>query len=199
NASSDAHLWSEDYDRELKDIFAVQRDIAQNVASALARRLRIVVTPQHDARDTSNIGAYNSYLLGRHHYNKGDVEGLQKAVQYYEEAISQEPSYALAYAALADVHEQLAGFESDSSRFPKARAAALKALDLDQSVAEAHAALGVVRTFYEWDWAGARESFERAVALNPNSAVAHNWYGWYLLFVRELGQAIVRLQRPCVT
>jgi Tfp pilus assembly protein PilF len=157
--------------------------------------LGVSAAAQDEAGGTSNLGAYNAYLQGRFHYNKGDMEGLHKAVEYYEEAIGQDASYALAYAALAEVHEQIAGFDSDSSRFPKARTAALKALELDQSVAEAHTALGVVKTFYDWDWSGARESFGRALALNPNSAVAHNWYGWYLLFLREWDQAIAELRR----
>jgi len=196
NAANDAHLWSENYDRELKDIFSVQSDIAQRVADALARQLDISATTRREAGGTSNVGAYNTYLLGRFHYNKGDVEGLHKAVEYYEEAISQDPSYAVAYAALADVHEQLAAYEDDSlNRFPKARAAALEALDLDDFVAEAHTALGVVKTFYERDWDGAYESFERALALNPNSAVTHNWYGWYLLFLREWDHGITELRR----
>ena len=196
NATTDAHLWSEDYDRELKDVFTVQTDIARRVADALSQRLGISATAPREAGGTSNVGAYNAYLLGRFHYNKGDVEGLHKAVEYYEEAISQDPSYAVAYAALADVHEQLAAYEADSlNRFPKARAAALKALDLDDSVAEAHTALGVVKTFYERDWGGARESFERALALNPNSALTRNWYGWYLLFLREWDHGIAELRR----
>jgi TolB-like protein/class 3 adenylate cyclase len=196
NATNDAYLWSEDYDRELKDVFTVQTDIAQRVVDALAQQLGISATAQREAGGTSNVGAYNAYLLGRFHYNKGDVEGLHKAVEYYEEAIAQDPSYAVAYAALADVHEQIAAYESDSAnRFPKARTAALKALDLDESVAEAHTALGVVKTFYEWDWIGARESFERALALNPNSALTHNWYGWYLLFLREWDHGIAELRR----
>ncbi|HKQ26235.1 MAG TPA: adenylate/guanylate cyclase domain-containing protein [Burkholderiales bacterium] len=195
NPNTDAHLWAEDYDRELQDVFAVQRDIAQRVADALALKLGISATAPAVA-GTANVGAYNAYLLGRFHYNKGDVEGLHKAVEHYEEAISQDASYAVAYAALADAHEQLAAYEADSAnRFPKARIAALKALDLDDSVAEAHTALGVVRTFYEWDWAGARESFERALALNPNSALTHNWYGWYLLFLREWDHGIAELRR----
>ncbi len=196
NASNETHLWSEDYDRELKDIFTVQSDIAQRVADALALRLGSSATAQREAGGTSNIGAYNTYLLGRFHYNKGSPEGLHKAVEYFEEAISQDPSYAVAYAALADVHEQLAAFDGDSAnRFPKARDAALKALDLDPSVAEAHSALGVEKAFYEFDWIGARESFTRALALNPNSAVTHNWYGWYLLYLREWDQAIAELRR----
>ena len=196
NAANDAHLWSEDYDRELKDVFTVQTDIAQRVAEALAQQLGISATAQREAGGTSNVGAYNAYLLGRFHYNKGDVEGLHKAVEYYEEAISQDPSYAVAYAALADVHEQIASYEGDSAnRFPKARTAALKAMDLDDSVAEAHTALGVVKTFFEWDWGGARDSFERALALNPNSALTHNWYGWYLLFLREWDHGIAELRR----
>ncbi|HXV08517.1 MAG TPA: adenylate/guanylate cyclase domain-containing protein [Burkholderiales bacterium] len=195
DATNQAHLWSQDYDRELRDIFSVQREIAQHVADALARRLGVSAAAQREAGGTSNLGAYNAYLQGRFHYNKGDMDGLHKAVEYYGEAISQDSSYALAYAALAEVHEQIAAFEADSSRFPEARTAALRALDLDPSVAEAHTALGVVQTFYDWDWSGARESFGRALALNPNSAVAHNWYGWYLLFLREWDHAIAELRR----
>ena len=195
DATNQAHLWSQDYDRELRDIFAVQREIAQHVADALARRLGVSTAAHDQAGGTSNLGAYNAYLQGRFHYNKGDMEGLHKAVEYYEQAIGQDPSYAVAYAALAEVLEQIAGFEVDSAKFPKARAAALKALEVDPSVAEAHTALGVVQTFYEWDWSGGRASFGRALALNPNSAVTHNWYGWYLLFQREWDEAIAELRR----
>jgi TolB-like protein/class 3 adenylate cyclase len=195
DATNQAHLWSQDYDRQLRDIFSVQREIAQHVADALARRLGVSAAAQREAGGTSNLDAYNAYLQGRFHYNKGDMEGLHRAVEYYEEAIGQDASYAMAYAALAEVQEQIGAFEADSSRFPKARTAALRAMELDPSVAEAHTALGVVQTFYDWDWSGARESFGRALALNPNSAVAHNWYGWYLLFQREWDHAIAELRR----
>jgi len=206
NATNDAHLWSEDYDRELKDIFTVQSDIAQHVANALAARLAsasAAAAPsvethvlQSKGAGTKDLEAYNAYLKGRFYYNKGTVEGLHKAIEYFDEAIRNDPSYALAYAATADTYEQLLGYEGVSAeKYSKARSAALKALELDQSLAEAHTALGVVKTFYHWDWAGADAAFRRALALNPNSATTHNWYGWYLLYLRRWDEAIDELRR----
>jgi TolB-like protein/class 3 adenylate cyclase len=196
NAGNEAHLWSEDYDRELKDIFVVQSDIAQRVADALAMRLGVARTQQTEVGETRDLEAYNAYLKGRFYYNKGSAEGLHQALQYYEEAIRRDTSFAVAYAALADTHEQLAGYEGASAdRMPKARAAALKALELDESVAEAHLALGVVKAFYDWDFPGAEEAFKRALGLNPNSAIAHDWYGWYLLWFRRWDEATAELRR----
>ena len=196
NAGNEAHLWSEDYDREFKDIFVVQSDIAQRVADSLAMRLSSVSTQQPQAGATSDLEAYNAYLKGRFYYNKGTTEGLHQAVKYYQEAIRQDASFAVAYAALADTYEQLAGYEGGSAeRMPKARTAALKALQLDETVAEAHMALGVVKAFYDWDFAGAGEAFKRALALNPNSAIAHDWYGWYFLYLRRWDEAISQLRR----
>ncbi len=205
NATTDVHLWSEDYDRELKDIFAVQTDIAQHVATALAARLALVSgvtsSPGAHAQEskgagTKDLDAYNAYLKGRFFYNKGTVEGLHKAIEYFDDATRHDPSYALAYASIADTYEQLLGYEGASAeKYSKARSAALKALELDQSLAEAHTALGVVKTFYDWDWAGADAAFRRALALNPNSAPTHNWYGWYLLYLRRWDEAIAELGR----
>ncbi len=205
NATNDAHLWSEDYDRELKDIFTVQTDIAQHVANALAARLAFVsavtTSPGTHAQESKGAGtkdleAYNAYLKGRFYYNKGTVEGLHKAIEYFDNATRRDPSYALAYAATADTYEQLLGYEGVSTeKYSKARSAALKALELDQSLAEAHTALGVVKTFYDWDWAGADADFRRALTLNPNSATTHNWYGWYLLYLRRWDDALAELRR----
>jgi TolB-like protein/class 3 adenylate cyclase/Flp pilus assembly protein TadD len=205
NATTDVHLWSEDYDRELKDIFTVQTDIAQHVANALAARLAMVsavtTSPETHAQESKGAGtqdleAYNAYLKGRYFYNKGTVEGLHKAIEHFDEAIRHDPSYALAYAAIADTYEQLLGYEGVSTeKYSKARSAALKALELDPSLAEAHTALGVVKTFYDWDWAGADAAFRRALVLNPNSATTHNWYGWHLLYLRRWDDAIAELRR----
>ena len=205
NATTDVHLWSEDYDRELKDIFTVQTDIAQHVANALAARLALVsavtTSPGTHAQEskgagTKDLDAYNAYLKGRFYYNKGTVEGLHKAIEHFDEAIRHDPSYALAYAAIADTYEQLSAYEGASAeKYVKARSAALKALELDPTLAEAHTALGVVKTFYDWDWAGAEAAFRRALALNPNSATTHNWYGWHLLYLRRWDEAIAELRR----
>jgi adenylate cyclase len=205
NAINDAHLWSEDYDRDLKDIFTVQTDIAQHVTNALAARLAIVSavtsSPETHAQEskgagTKNLEAYNAYLKGRFFYNKGTVEGLHKAIEYFDDAIRLDPSYALAHAATADTYEQLVGYEGASTeKYSKARSGALKALQLDQSLAEAHTALAVVKTFYDWDWTGAEVDFRRALTLNSNSATAHNWYGWHLLYLRRWDDALAELQR----
>src|SRR5262249_26983494 len=169
NASSDAHLWSEDYDRELKDIFTVQSDIAQHVTNALAVRLASGPQPadaghvtEAQGAGTKDLEAYNTYLKGRYYYNKGTVEDLHRAIGYYDEAVRRDPSYALAHAAIADAYEQLVAYEGASAeKYSRARAAALKALELDDSLAEAHTALGVIKTFHDWDWAGADAEFRR--------------------------------------
>jgi TolB-like protein/class 3 adenylate cyclase/Tfp pilus assembly protein PilF len=196
NAANEAHMWSEDYDRELKDIFAVQGDIAQRVTDALAKRLNVVSTGQPRTSLTPDLEAYNAYLKGRFYYNKGSTEGLKHALQYYEEAIQRDGSFAVAYAALADTYEQLSGYDGRATeRMPKARVAAVKALELDQSLAEAHMALAAVKAFYDWDFSSAEESFKRALALNPNSELVHDWYGWYLLWFRRWVEAIAEVRR----
>ena len=142
NATNDAHLWSEEYDRDLKDIFTVQTDIAQHVANALAARLALVsaVTPLPEsyAQDdkgggTKDLETYNAYLKGRFYANKGTLEDLRKSIPYFEDAIRRDPSYALAYAGLADAYGNLAGYEgARAGLYSKVRSAALKALELDE-------------------------------------------------------------------
>ena len=206
NATSDAHLWSEDYDRELKDIFTVQTDIAQHVVNALAARLALVLaTPSRETHaqaatgtGTKDLDAYNAYLKGRFYYNKGTVEDLHKAIPHFEDAIRRDPSYAPPYAGLADAYGNLAGYEGASAElYSKVRSAALKALQLDESLAEAHTSLGVVKAFYDYDLNGAEEEFRRALALNPNSAMTHDWYSFYLLYFPRWDEAIA-VQRRAV-
>ena len=207
NATNDAHLWSEDYDRELKDIFAVQTDIAKHVANALATRLALVsaVTPSPETHaqeskgaGTNDLEAYNAYLKGRFYANKGTVEDLRKSIPYFEDAIRRDPSYALAYAGLADAYGNLAGYEgATAGLYSKVRSAALKALQLDESLAEAHTSIGIVKAFYDYDLPGAGEEFRRALALNPNSAMTHDWYSYYLLFFPRWDEAIA-VQRRAV-
>jgi TolB-like protein/class 3 adenylate cyclase/Flp pilus assembly protein TadD len=206
NVANEAHLWSEDYDRELKDIFMVQTDIAKHVVSALATRLALAAasTPSGlitaDARGggTKDLDAYNAYLKGRFYYNKGTVEDLHKAIPHFEEAIRRDSSYALPYSGLADTYGNLAGYEGATAElYAKVRSAAEKALQLDDSLAEAHTSLGIVKAFYDYDLAGAGDSFRRALALNPNSAMAHDWYSYYLLFFARWEEAIA-LQRKAV-
>lgn len=205
NATNEAHLWSADYDRELKDIFTVQTDIAQHVANALAARLALVsaVTPSRESNaqesngaGTRDLEAYNAYLRGRFYANKGTVEDLHKAIPYFEDAIRRDPSFALAYAGLADAYGNLAGYEG-ATAYSKVRSNALKALQLDESLAEAHTSIGIVKAFYDYDLPGAGEEFRRALALNPNSAMTHDWYSYYLLFFPRWDEAIA-VQRRAV-
>jgi adenylate cyclase len=206
NAINDAHLWSEDYDRDLKDIFTVQTDIAQHVANALAARLALVSelpsTATHalepKGTGTKDLDAYDGYLRGRFYYNKGTVEDLHKAIPHFEDAIRRDPTYALPYAGLADTYANLAGYEGATAElYSKVRSAALKALQLDESLGEAHTSIGIVKAFYDYDLPGAGEEFRRALALNPNSAMTHDWYSWYLLFFPLWDQAIT-VQRRAV-
>jgi len=205
NATNDAHLWSEDYDRELKDIFTVQTDIAQHVVNALAAKLTAgpsAGTPSSEEQSkgprTRDLAAYDAYLRGRFFYNKGTVEALHKAIPYFDGAIQLDPSYALAYAGLADAYGNLAGYEGATAElYSKVRSSALKALELDESLAEAHTSLGIVKAFYDYDLPGAGVAFRRALELNPNSAMTHDWYSYYLLFF-PLSDEAIAVQRRAV-
>ncbi len=205
NTANEAHLWSEDYERELKDIFTVQTEIAQHVVSALAARLGLSPArsggasgPESKGAGTQDLDAYSAYLKGRFYYNKGTVEDLRKAIPHFEEAIRRDPSFALPFSGLADTYGNLAGYEGATAElYAKVRSAAQKALELDDSLAEAHTSLGIVKAFYDYDLAGAGDSFRRALALNPNSAMAHDWYSYYLLFFAQWEEAIA-VQRRAV-
>jgi TolB-like protein/Tfp pilus assembly protein PilF len=197
NATNDAHLWSEDYDRELDDIFAVQADIARRVVDALAARLALPDGRPTKASGTPRLDAYNAYLRGRFQANKASAEGLESAIGYYEQAIRLDSSYALAYASLAEAYEQMPAVAGVATAlvYPKAKAAAEEALRLDESLPEAHTALAVARAFFDWDWVGAEKSFSRALELSSSSASAHQWYAWYLLFLGRVDEGITEMRR----
>ncbi len=169
NVSDGFHLWSETYDRELKDVFAVQDEIARSVAEALKLTLLGGRSP---ATPTKNTEAYNAYLQGRYFYEQGNKADLEKAVGYYEQAISLDSDYALAWAGLAEARawQTGQGHVPLAEGYRKARVAAERALALDPNSANAHAALGVVQMWYDWDWTGAKASFQRALALEPGNA-----------------------------
>jgi tetratricopeptide (TPR) repeat protein len=172
------HLWSETFERELTDIFAVQDEIARAIAGAL----RIELTGEDEAalaeRGTESIDAYNSYLLGRYYWNKRTPDGLWSAVEAFEEAIEHDPDYALAYAGLADAYSVMApyGFEAARVLFPRAKAAALEAMARDEDLAAAHRSQAAIQYAYDWDWEAAERSFRRALELDPDNAFAHYWY-----------------------
>lgn len=177
-----ADLWAETYERSLNAIFAVQQEIARRVASSLAIELLegFRGSPRNVA--VGDMAAYEAYLRGRYFTNKRTKEGLHKAVHYFDQALAVDPNCSLAYAGIADCYTLL-GFYTDATPaevMPKAKAAALKALEIDESLGEAHTSLGDVLSFYDWDWEGAEREFLRAIELNPSYATAHHWYANYL-------------------
>jgi serine/threonine-protein kinase len=174
------HLWSETYDRELKDVFDVQREISRAIATALQVSLggRPATTP-----DTSNLEAYNLYLQGRYHCSKRNEPELESAIRYFQAAAKLDPKYARAYAGLAEAYLQLSSWASRNPRemMPKGKDYAVQALALDESIAEAHTSLGAIHLVYDWNVAAARREYERAIALNPGYVTGHWWYAFLLL------------------
>jgi adenylate cyclase len=180
DVASQAHLWSEDYDRALEDVFAIQSDIAKQVAEALQITLLAEEQTQIERQGTTSLEAHNSYLKGLYFYNQGGV-ALEKSRTYFEQALEQDPGYAMAYARLADLYIKLQWFMPVEEAYAKARAAAEKALEMDDGLAEAHSALASVKVFADRDWSGAQREFRQAIELNPSSALAHAEYGHKVL------------------
>jgi TolB-like protein/Tfp pilus assembly protein PilF len=179
NATTNAHLWAEIYDRKLTDIFAVESDIAKTIADALQAKLTGSEKQMMTAQPTTDTEAYELYHKGKSLWEKRSGDNIPKAIAYYEQAIARDPNYALAYAGLAKAYILLP-FYAGADRldaFSKAKDAALKALRLDSNLAEAHAALGKVLFFSEIDLTGAMREYKRAIELQPNDATAHHWLG----------------------
>ena len=179
NALTDAHLWGDIYDRKLTDIFAVESDIAKTIADTLQAKLTGAEKQSIAARPTSDTTAYELYLKGRSLWGKRSGDNIPKAIGFYEQAIAHDPTYALAYAGLAEAYVILPFYTATAPQdaLPKAKTAALKALELDDKLAEAHTALAFLLCIGDFDMAGSTSEFQRAIALNPNYATAHHWYG----------------------
>jgi TolB-like protein/Flp pilus assembly protein TadD len=182
NAMTDAHLWAETYDRKLTDIFTVESDIAKTIADTLQARLTGSEKTAMSKAPTANPEAYQLYLQGRFFWNKRTGPDLRKSIEYFDQAIAKDSNYALAYAASAQAWLLLPAYNggTPSDCFPKAESAAKKALSLDESCAEAHAALGDLKSV-NFDFQGALPEFERAIQLDPNNATAHHWFANQLL------------------
>ena len=198
NAADGYHLWSERFDRDMGDVFAIQDEIA----GAIIDKLRIKLLPGDKAavvkRHTDSVEAYHLYLKGRHFWNRRFAPGvLGKAIECFQQAIETDPSYGLAYAGLADCHNLRGVFQFCAPReaFPIATAAAEKALEIDSTLAEPHAALAYNRLLYAWDWPGAEGEFKLALELNPNYALSHLWYAQYLCAMARFDEAIAEVKR----
>ncbi len=182
HAQTQEHRWSKGYDRELTDIFAIQSDVAKQVAEALTVALLEGEKRRLEKKMTENFEAYDLYLRGRTELYKFTEDGPRKAIAYFTKAIEQDPRYAAAYAGLADAYYGLSNiYLPPEEAMPQARAAANKALEIDSSLSEAHAALATVFAFYDWNWLAAEREFKLAIELNPSYATAHHQYGIYLV------------------
>ncbi|MFQ5818329.1 MAG: tetratricopeptide repeat protein, partial [Terriglobia bacterium] len=189
-------LWGGQYNRKLADIFALQEEISR----AIADKLRLRLTGEEEARlarrSTENPEAYQLYLKGRYYWSKRTPDGFQKGLAYFQQAIERDPNYARAYAGVADCYA-LAGYLrlSRQEAMPKAKAAARKALEIDDTLAEAHTSLAYVKHRFDWDWSGAEREFQRAIEVNPNYATAHQWYALYLSTMGRHEEALAAIKR----
>ena len=196
HAASDQHLWAKSYERDLGDILALQSEVAR----AIAKEVKIKLTPHQQARLTCarpvNPEAYEAYLKGRYYWNKFTEEGFKRSLEYFKQAIEKDPVYASAYAGLAESYATLGFFSTvPKEAFPKAKEAALKALEIDDTLAQAHTSLGLSRLFYDWDRLTAEREFQRALELNPGYALTHHEYALYLMAMARLDEALVEEKR----
>ncbi len=190
-------LWAESFDAEVDDIFGLQDQIAERVIRALNRKLTVESQLRLKKRYTKNVEAYQEYLKGRYYWNKCTLIGYEKALERFQRAIDIDPLYALAYAGLAGVYNVLPLIDGFAPRdyFPKAKAAALRALEIDPQLAEAHTAFGLAILHYDWNWSGAEVAFNRAIEADPNYSNAYELLGVYLCRVERVSEAISALKR----
>ncbi len=190
-------LWGEQYETRLADMLSVQREIAREITNNLRPTLSGIDKLRMDKQYTANSEAYQLYLKGRFYWNKRTPAEIQKAVPFFEEAIHKDPNYALAYSGLADAYTLIPVYTRVSSReyMPKAKQAALKALTLDDKLAEAHASLGQISDYYDYDFITAEKEYRRAIELNPNYATAHQWLAEHLSALKRNDEATAEIRR----
>ena len=192
DARDNSHIWGQQYNRTSADVFALQNELAKEITSMLRMRL----TGEEEGRiartDTTNPKAYEHYLRGRYWFNKRTEEGFNKGIAYFQQAVAEDPTYALAYAGIANSYSGLGAWDFVPPRevYPKAQEALRRALEIDDRLAEAHASLGHIRAEYEWDWLGGEREFLRAIELNPGSADIRRWYGNSLQYMGRPQEAI---------
>ena len=192
-------LWGEQYSRKLADILTVQEEISREISAKLRVRLTNEEQQRVTKRQTQNVEAYQLYLKGRYYWNKRTPETVQQGLKYFEQAIDKDPLFALAYSGVADSYFILGpvGLSALSAKeaMPKQRVAALKALELDDKLAEAHTSIAVVRIVYDWNWTAAEQEFKRALEINPSYATTHAWYAAYLMARGQFDQGIAEIKQ----
>ena len=198
DAADGSQLWGEQYRRNFSDIFALQEEISREISEKLRLKLTVDEKKRLTKRYTENTEAYHLYLKGRYYENKFFNEAaIRRAIECFQQAIDCNPTYALAYAGLADCYIKLSTFNVTPSKegFAKARAAVLKALEIDDTLAEAHTSLARIKSSFDWDFPAAEEEFKRAIEINPNYARAHHLYGRHLMMMARFDQAAVEIRR----
>lgn len=198
-APADNHLWDHDYEGDLRDTLALQNQVAR----AIAEHIRVSLNPQEDAalknKKIVNPEAYVSYLKGRYFWNKRTANGLKAAVAYFNQAVEEDPNYAQAYSGLADTYALLGDWQyavmTPRDALPKARAAAVKALELDSGLGEAHNSLAFCLDGFDWSFESAEKEFRQAIELNPGYATGHHWYAWHLALVGRNAEAIAEMRK----
>ncbi len=197
DARDNSHIWGQQYSRKSSDIFALQGELAKEMTSMLRVRLTGEDEKQMMKSYTANPEAYQDYLKGRYWWNKRTQDGANKGIEYFQQAIAKDPTYALAYDGLADGYNILGsyGYVPAREAYPKAKEAVLKALQLDDTLAEAHTSLAFTKFAYDWDWPGAEKEFQRAIELNPNYVYAHALHGVYLHTTGRVEESIGELKR----
>ena len=197
-ASSQEHLWAKDFTHQESDILLLQDEVTRDIADEIHQILGLRAAPfLHAAQHTQNRDAYELYLKGRYSAEKRTPTGLHQAVQYFEQAIAKDPTDARSYAALADSYSLMSGYYQGppNELMPKAKAAALKAVELDDNLAEAHTSLALIAQNYDWDWKTAEEQYRRAIDLDPNYATAHHWYAELLVIRGRFDEAFPEIER----
>jgi TolB-like protein/DNA-binding winged helix-turn-helix (wHTH) protein/Tfp pilus assembly protein PilF len=198
-ASTDKQLWGQSYEVEMRDILALQKDVARSIV----QQIRLELTPHEQAAlknaNRVNPESYEAYLKGRFFWNKRTADGLKKAIDNFNEAIEKDPNYAPAYAGLADAYALAGDWQygvlAPKEAFPKAKAAASEAIALDSSLGEAHISLAWCLDGFDWNWESAGKEFKRGIQLSPGYATGHHWYGWHLAALGRHGDAVAELER----
>lgn len=195
--ATDEHIWAEEYHRQYRSLLALQEEVARSIAE----RIAISLTPPEQASLAStqpvDPEAHEDYLKGRYYFNQRTQDALNKSISYFQQAIARDPSYTLGYCGLADAYAVLGfrGGVASKEGLLQAKAAALKAIKLDDTLADAHASLAFIAETYEWDWATAEREYKRALELNPSDARAHHWYAGYLMYVGRLEEGVAEAKR----
>jgi TolB-like protein/Flp pilus assembly protein TadD len=196
DVANESQLWGEQYNRKPSDIFEVQEEIAKEISRKLLSKLSGEEKKRLTKRHTHDAEAYRHYLKGRFYWNKRTEDSFRKGIEHFQQAIEVDAGYALAYAGLADSYILLGfyGAAAPDDVMPKAKAAAVKALELDDSLAEAHNSLAYIHCAYEWNWSAAEKEFKKAINLNPNYATAHHWYAFKMAAEGRHSEAIAQMK-----